>query len=90
MYLFPSPAQNRQLGGDRRLDAPQLARFEPVAFACSRWPMRAMQINYGAVSVADDVHMRGAMIVKVDRGAQAIEAEHRGHRPLLAETQAVG
>jgi len=52
--------------------------------------MRAMQINYGAVSVADDVHMRGAMIVKVDRGAQAIEAEHRGHRPLLAETQAVG
>jgi hypothetical protein len=32
MYLFPSPAQTGEFVGERRLDAPQLARCEAVAF----------------------------------------------------------
>jgi hypothetical protein len=38
-----------------------------------------MQIDYRTVPAADDVDVRGAMIVEVDRGAQAIKAEHRRH-----------
>jgi hypothetical protein len=90
MYLFPSPAQTGEFAGERRLDAPQLARSEAIAFPHPRRPVRAMQIDYRAVPAADDVDVSGAMIVEVDGNAQAIEAEHGRHEPLLAETEAVG
>jgi hypothetical protein len=90
MYLFPSPAQSGEFGGKRCLDAPQLARFEPVAFPHSRRPVRALQIDHRAVTAAGDMYVGGAMIVEVDRDAQAIKAEDGRNGALLPETQAVG
>lgn len=52
--------------------------------------MRALQIDHRAVTAAGDMYVGGAMIVEVDRDAQAIKAEDGRHGALLPETQAVG
>jgi hypothetical protein len=59
-------------------------------FPHARRPVRATQIDDGAVPAAADVDMRGTVIVRIDHGAQAIEAEHGRHTALLAETEALG
>jgi len=39
----------------------------------------AAQIEHGLTPLADDVNVRGPVIVRVDHGAQSIKAKNRGH-----------
>jgi hypothetical protein len=79
MYLFPFPAQTGKFSGERHLDAPQFGRFEPVVLPHARRPVWATQIDDRAFPTTADVDVRGVVIIWVDHGAQAIEAEHGRH-----------
>ena len=90
MHLFPFSAQSGEFGSDYGFDASQLARFKPIALPHSRRSVRTMQIKNRVVSAPADMDVCRAVIVKVDRSTQSIEAQDSWHSSALAETQALG
>lgn len=56
-----------------------LGSFEPVAFTQTRRPSRAIQKEHSFAFRANDMHMWGRVVVRIDRDPQAADAQDRRH-----------
>jgi hypothetical protein len=56
-----------------------LGSVEPVAFTQIRRPPRTIRQEHGFAFRADDMHMRGRVVVGLDRDPQAADAQDRRH-----------
>ena len=64
-------------------DAAELRLREAVILPQLRWPTGATQLEDGSVALTDHVHMRRAVIVRVDHDAQGAELVNGGHADNL-------
>jgi hypothetical protein len=75
----PSVAQVRYVRGQRIAYPPQMSLIEPLGLAELRRTMRAVQKERRLALRSEDVDMRGAMVVRIDRHAKAIESQNSRH-----------
>src|SRR3954451_16603091 len=83
MDLPPGPAQGAQVPTDMPLDPTELRRRKAVVLAQLRRPAGAAQVEHRRVPAAEHVHMRWAMVVRVDHEPQGTELVDGGHTDNL-------
>ena len=69
---------NQQIGGHLAY----IGSVEPITFAQFSRAARAVEQEHGFTFRADDMHMRGRMVIGVDRDPQAVDAQNRRHRTV--------
>lgn len=63
---------------------------KPIGLPKFRWPARAVQYENRLALCTDDMHMGGAVVIRIDHDPQAIEAKNGWHGETISKTQALG